>query len=321
MNPPVLLWITIGPKSEADQEKLAQGLTALTSEDPLLRVRTDPKTPEVILGAVSELQLETIVDRLRREYGVEADVGRPVVVYKERLTKASDGEMKYAGHAGGRGHYGHVKIHLVPGEPGTGYIFKNDIVRGTIPEEFIKSIDEGIGHALGCGVLHGFPVDDVRIELYDGSYHDVDSSDVAFRIAAALAFEDAARKAQPVLVEPVMRVRVAVLEEHLDDVADNLVARRGQIVDQEGRAGMQVLTALVPLVDMFGYASDLRQRTLGRGTFEMEFAHYRPCGPSEEDGDRDAHVRAPRTRPPTLKDSRIALPEPKDDAPDSPYRG
>ena len=315
MTPPALLSIVLEPKTQADQKRLGHGLQKLTAEDPTLQVKTDQATGEVVIAAIGELQLEIVLDRLKREFNVEASVGRPEVAYKETLTRPADGEMKYARQTGGRGQYAHVKIHLVPGEPGTGYVFENEIVVGTIPTDFITSIDEGIQEALTLGVLAGYPVDDVRIQLYDGSYHDVDSSDVAFRMAAAMAFQQAAKKAEPVLLEPVMRVSVTVLEEHLDDVADNLVSRRGQIVEQECRRGMQVMTALVPLAEMFGYSSDLRQRTLGRGTFDMQFAHYQPCRLLDEDGDRDAHVGAPRTRPPTLKDSRIALPEPEGDDP------
>jgi elongation factor G len=319
MTPPAVLSIVIQPKSEADREKLARGLTALTAEDPVLRFTAGPETSSVVIGATSELHLEIILDRLRREFGVEAHVARPRVLYKERLTKPADGEMKFAKGGGDHGQYAHVKIHLHPAEPGSGYLFENDILGGTIPKQFIKPIDEGIQEALTRGVLAGYPVEDVRIQLYDGSYHDADSSDRAFRIAAALAFENAAKKADPVLLEPVMRVSVTVLEEQLDDVAQNLAGRRGQIVEQECHRGMQVITALVPLAEMFGYACDLRERTLGRGTYTMRFAHYQPCRPLDEDRDRDAHVGAPRTRPPTLKDSRIALPEPEDDDPDRTY--
>jgi elongation factor G len=310
MNPPVLLWITIVPKSEADRERLGEGLQKLIAEDPTLHVKVDQATGEVVIAGMGELQLEIVLDRLKREFKVEASVGRPQVAYKETVTRPAAGEMKYARQAGGRGQYGHVKIHLVPVPEGTGYVFRNEIVGDAIPKAFITSIEDGIRDALAEGILAGYPVDDVRIELYDGSYHDVDSSDAAFKTAAAMAFHDAAKKAAPVLLEPVMRVEVVVPQEHFDEAAKNLVNRRGQLFGLDRRDGMPVLTALVPLADLFGYASDLRQWTRGRARCASELAHYRPCRLSDEEGDRDAYVGAPLKRPPTLRDLRIALPEP-----------
>ncbi len=275
--PEPVISLAIEPKTKADQEKLGQGLGKLMAEDPTFRVKTDEQTGDVVISGMGELHLEIIVDRLKREFNVEASVGRPQVAYKETLTRPADGEMKYAKQTGGRGQYGHVKIHLYPGEPGTGYVFENKISGGSIPREFIKPVDEGIKEALTRGVLAGYPIDDVRIELYDGSYHDVDSSEMAFKIAGSMAFQDAAKKAKPVLLEPVMRVEVVVPKEHLGDVIGNLSGRRGQIQSQEDRGGTQIVNARVPLSEMFGYATDLRSRTQGRATYSMHFDRYEPA--------------------------------------------
>jgi elongation factor G len=275
--PEPVISLAIEPKTKADQEKLGVGLQKLMAEDPTFRVKTDQQTGEVVIAGMGELHLEIIVDRLKREFNVEASVGRPQVAYKETLTRAADGEMKYAKQTGGRGQYGHAKIHLFPGEPGTGYVFENKISGGAIPKEFIKPIDEGIKEALTRGVLAGYPVDDVRIELYDGSYHDVDSSEMAFKIAGSMAFQDAAKKAKPVLLEPMMRVEVVVPKEHLGDVMGNLSSRRGHIQSQEDRGGTQIINARVPLSEMFGYATDLRSRTQGRATYSMHFDRYEPA--------------------------------------------
>jgi elongation factor G len=275
--PEPVISLAIEPKTKADQEKLGQGLQKLMAEDPTFRVNTDTQTGQTIIRGMGELHLEIIVDRLKREFNVEASVGKPQVAYKETLTRAADGEGRYVRQTGGRGQYGHAKIHLFPGEPGTGYLFENEIVGGVIPREFIKPIDEGIKEALTRGVLAGYPVDDVRIQLYDGSFHDVDSSEMAFKIAGSMAFQDAAKKAKPVLLEPVMRVEVVVPKEHMGDVMGNLSSRRGQIQSQEDRGGTQIISARVPLSDMFGYATDLRSRTQGRATYSMHFDRYEPA--------------------------------------------
>ncbi len=282
--PTPVISLAIEPKTKADQEKLGVGLQKLMAEDPTFRVQTDQQTGQVIIAGMGELHLEIIVDRLKREFNVEASVGKPQVAYKETLTRPADGEMKYAKQTGGRGQYGHCKIHLFPGEPGSGYIFENEIVGGAIPKEFIKPIDEGIKEALTRGVLAGYPIDDVRIELYDGSYHDVDSSEMAFKIAGSMAFQDAAKKARPVLLEPVMRVEVVVPKEHMGDVMGNLSSRRGHIQSQEDRGGTQIIAARVPLSEMFGYATDLRSRTQGRATYSMHFDRYEqaPANVSDE---------------------------------------
>jgi elongation factor G len=282
--PKPVISLAIEPKTKSDQEKLGVGLQKLMAEDPTFRVNTDQQTGQVIIAGMGELHLEIIVDRLKREFGVEATVGKPQVAYKETLTRPADGEMKYAKQTGGRGQYGHVKIHLYPGEPGTGYIFENETSGGSIPKEFIKPVDEGIKEALTRGILAGFPIDDVRIELYDGSYHDVDSSEMAFKIAGSMAFQDAAKKARPVLLEPVMRVEVVVPKDYMGDVMGNLASRRGQIQSQEDRGGTQIINARVPLSEMFGYATDLRSRTQGRATYSMHFDRYEqaPQNVSEE---------------------------------------
>jgi elongation factor G len=275
--PEPVIYLAIEPKTKVDQEKLGQGLQKLMAEDPTFRVNTDQQTGQTVIAGMGELHLEIIVDRLKREFSVEASVGKPQVAYKETLTRRADGEGRYVRQTGGRGQYGHAKIHLYPGEPGTGYIFENEVVGGTIPKEYIKPISEGIKEALTRGILAGYPVDDVKIELYDGSYHDVDSSEMAFKIAGSMAFQDAAKRAKPVLLEPVMRVEVVVPKEHMGDVMGNLSSRRGQIQSQEDRGGTQIISARVPLSEMFGYATDLRSRTQGRATYSMHFDRYEPA--------------------------------------------
>jgi elongation factor G len=310
-----LLWISLWPTTEADAKSLRVGLRQLMAEDPAIRLETGRAAGEVRIGGAGELHLEIVVDRLKREFDVTAGIGRPQVAYKETVTRPADGEMKYVGQADGGGKYGHVKIHLFPGEPGSGYVFEDDLMPVSIPPAFIKAIDEGIRKALTVGVVAGYPMDDVRIELYGGSYHDLDSSETAFRIAGSMAFQQAARKAKPVLLEPVMRVETVVPTEHTAEVVANLSRRRGQIQSQDARGETQIVNALVPLSEMFSYAADLRARTRGRGTFAMHLAGYLPCSPpGDNDGGRDSLVGAPRKPRPGLRDSRVALPEPDDDA-------
>src|SRR5687768_9883493 len=282
--PEPVISLAIEPKTKADQEKLGQGMAKLMAEDPTFRVTTDEQTGQVVIAGMGELHLEIIVDRLKREFGVEASVGKPQVAYKETLTVAAEGHGRFIRQTGGRGQFGEAKIRLIPLEPGTGYQFENDIKGGAIPKEYIKPIDQGIQEALTRGVLAGYPIDDVRIELYDGSYHEVDSSEMAFKIAGSMAFQDAAKKAKPVLLEPVMRVEVVVPKEHMGDVMGNLSSRRGQIQSQEDRGGTQIIQARVPLSEMFGYATDLRSRTQGRATYSMHFDRYEqaPSNVSEE---------------------------------------
>ena len=282
--PEPVISLAIEPKTKADQEKLGLGLAKLMAEDPTFRVNTDPETGQVVIRGMGELHLEIIVDRLKREFNVEASVGKPQVAYKETLTRAADGEGRYIKQTGGRGQYGHAKIRLMPRQAGEGYLFDNKIVGGSIPREFIKPIDEGIREAMTRGVLAGYPVDDVAIELYDGSFHDVDSSEMAFKIAGSMAFQDAAKKAAPVLLEPVMRVEVVVPEEYMGDIMGDINSRRGRIQSMEARGGTQIVTARVPLSEMFGYATDLRSRTQGRATYSMHFDRYEqaPQNVSEE---------------------------------------
>jgi elongation factor G len=282
--PEPVISLAIEPRTKSDQEKLGVGLQKLMQEDPTFRVKTDEQTSQVVIAGMGELHLEIIVDRLRREFSVEASTGKPQVAYKETLTRPADGEMRYSKQTGGRGQFAEVKIRLFPGEPGTGYIFENEIKGGSIPREFIKPVDEGIKEALTRGVLAGYPIDDVRIELYDGKHHEVDSSEMAFKIAGSMAFQDAAKKAKPVLLEPVMRVEVVVPKEFIGEVMGDLASRRGRIQSQDDRGGTQIVNARVPLSEMFGYATDLRSRTQGRATYSMHFDTYEqaPQNVSEE---------------------------------------
>jgi elongation factor G len=305
-----LLSITVGPKTLDDAHQLARGLAQLMSEDPTLRATTDQVSGEVVVAGVSELHLEIVLDRLRREFNVEATVGRPRVACKETVTRPADGEAKYLSQDR---QYAHVKIRLIPGADGTGCVFENHTTVGAVPERFITSIDEGIRESLTHGVLAGYPVDDVRIELYDGSYHDVDSSEAAFRAAGSLAFEDAAKKAGPVLLEPVMRVAVVVPEEHVAVVMVTLSARRGVIQAMQPRDETRFIVAHVPLSDMFGYSTDLHSRTSGRATYTMQFERYQPYRRPERDEEQGSCVREPRGPLPEPRNAGIALPEPDDD--------
>jgi elongation factor G len=282
--PEPVISLAIEPKTKADQEKLGSGLGKLMAEDPTFRVKSDPETGQTVIAGMGELHLEIIVDRLKREFNVEASVGKPQVAYKETITKAAEGEHRHVKQSGGRGQYGHAKIRVIPRKPGEGYEFVNEIVGGSIPREFIKPIDMGIREAMTTGVLAGYPMDDVKIELYDGSYHDVDSSELAFKIAGSMAFKDAAKRAHPVLLEPVMRVEVVVPEEYMGDVIGDITRRRGHIQSMEARGGSQVINARVPLSEMFGYATDLRSSTQGRGSYSMHFDRYEqtPASVSEE---------------------------------------
>jgi elongation factor G len=226
---------------------------------------------------MGELHLEIIVDRLKREFSVEASVGAPQVAYKETITRPAEGEGKWIKQSGGRGQYGHAKIRIIPRKPGEGYEFVNEVIGGSIPKEFIKPIDMGIREAMTTGVLAGYPMDDVKVELYDGSYHDVDSNEMSFKFAGSMAFKDGAKKAHPVLMEPVMRVEVVVPEEYMGDVIGDVTKRRGHIQSMETRGGSQVINARVPLAQMFGYATDIRSRTQGRGSYSMHFDRYEPA--------------------------------------------
>ena len=272
--PEPVIRVAIEPKTKAGQEKMAIALAKLAEEDPTFRTYTDEETGQTIIAGMGELHLEIIVDRLLREFKVEANVGAPQVAYKETVRKKVDHETKYKRQSGGSGQYGHVKIKVEPNESGKGYEFINAVVGGSIPKEFIPAVDAGIRGALQAGVVAGFPVVDVKVTLYDGSYHEVDSSEMAFKIAGSMAFKEAMRKADPTLLEPIMKVSVIVPEEYMGDVIGDISARRGQIQGYEMRAGAQQIDAFVPLAEMFGYATDLRSRTQGRGQYTMEPSHY-----------------------------------------------
>ncbi|NPV74455.1 MAG: elongation factor G [Pelotomaculum sp.] len=272
--PEPVIQVAIEPKTKADQEKMGVALQKLAEEDPTFRVSTDSETGQTLISGMGELHLEIIVDRMLREFKVEANVGRPQVAYKETIRKKARAEGKFIRQTGGRGQYGHVVLEVEPREPGSGYLFTSKIIGGVIPKEYIPAVEAGAKEAMENGVLAGFPVIDVGVTLLDGSYHEVDSSEMAFKIAGSIGFKDAARRADPVLLEPVMKVEVVVNEEYMGDVIGDLNSRRGRIEEMEARNGMQVIHAYVPLAEMFGYATDLRSRTQGRGNYTMQFSHY-----------------------------------------------
>ncbi|WRC83933.1 elongation factor G [Helicobacter pylori] len=272
--PEPVIHIAVEPKTKADQEKMGVALGKLAEEDPSFRVMTQEETGQTLIGGMGELHLEIIVDRLKREFKVEAEIGQPQVAFRETIRSSVNKEYKYAKQSGGRGQYGHVFIKLDPKEPGSGYEFVNEISGGVIPKEYIPAVDKGIQEAMQNGVLAGYPVVDFKVTLYDGSYHDVDSSEMAFKIAGSMAFKEASRAANPVLLEPMMKVEVEVPEEYMGDVIGDLNRRRGQINSMDDRLGLKIVNAFVPLVEMFGYSTDLRSATQGRGTYSMEFDHY-----------------------------------------------
>jgi len=282
--PEPVIDIAIEPKTKADQEKLGTSLAKLASEDPSFRVKTDEETGQTIISGMGELHLEIIVDRLMREFKVEANVGKPQVAYRETITKKVKAEGKFVRQSGGRGQYGHVWLEIEPQEPGKGYEFVDAIKGGVVPREYIPAVDKGIQEALDNGVLAGFPVVDVKVTLVDGSYHEVDSSEMAFKIAGSMGFKEGCSKASPVLLEPIMSVEVVVPEEYMGTVVGDLNSRRGRIMGMDSRAGAQVVSAMVPLAQMFGYATDLRSATQGRATYTMTFDHYEqvPKSVSEE---------------------------------------
>ena len=272
--PEPVIRVAIEPKTKAGQEKMTMGLIKLAEEDPTFKTYTDEETGQTIIAGMGELHLEIIVDRLLREFKVEANVGAPQVAYKETIKQQVEQDTKYARQSGGKGQYGHVKIHVEPNESGKGYEFVNAIVGGAVPKEYIPAVDAGIQGAMQAGVLAGYPVEDVKVTLYDGSFHEVDSSEMAFKIAGSMAFKEACRKADPTLLEPIMKVSVIVPDEYMGDVIGDLNSRRGQIIQLEARPGAQQIDALVPLANMFGYATDLRSSTQGRGQYSMEPHSY-----------------------------------------------
>ncbi len=272
--PTPVIALAIEPKTKADQEKLGQGLAKLTTEDPTFQVRTDIETGQVVVSGMGELHLEIIVDRLRREFGVAATVGRPQVAYRETLTRPAEAEGRHVKQTGGRGQYGHVKLSVVPGKSGHGFVFENRIFGGAIPKEFIPSVEAGVREAVTTGILAGYPIEDVTVTLLDGSSHDVDSSEVAFKIAGSMAFREAARRAAPALLEPIMKVEVVVPEVYMGDIIADINGRRGKVKSMEAHGGTQIVNARVPLAEMFGYATELRSRTQGRATYTMHFERY-----------------------------------------------
>ncbi len=281
--PAPVISVAIEPKTRQDQEKLGIALARLAQEDPSFRVSSDQETGQTLIAGMGELHLEIIVDRLKREFNVDANVGRPQVAYRETIRKAAKGEGKFVRQSGGRGQYGHCKIEVFPLEPGSGFVFENAIVGGVIPKEYIPPIENGVKEALERGVLAGYEVVDVKVRLYDGSFHEVDSSEMAFKIAGSMAFQDAAKTASPVLLEPVMKVEVVAPEEYMGSITGDLNSRRGRIEGMEARPGTQVITAAVPLSQMFGYATDLRSATQGRATYTMHFKCYEEVPKSVSD--------------------------------------
>ena len=272
--PEPVIQLAIEPRTKAGQEKMGLALAKLAEEDPTFKTWTDEETGQTIIAGMGELHLDIIVDRLLREFKVEANVGTPQVSYKETIRKSVEVDKKYARQSGGKGQYGHVKIRVTPNESGKGYEFKNSVVGGAIPKEYIPAVDKGIQGAMKSGVVAGYQVVDVCVELYDGSYHEVDSSEMAFQIAGSMAFKEAMEKADPVLMEPIMKVAVIVPDEYTGTVIGGLSAKRGQIQGQENRTGAVQVDALVPLSEMFGYTNDLRSSTQGRGQFVMEPHSY-----------------------------------------------
>ncbi|QSO47985.1 elongation factor G [Alicyclobacillus mengziensis] len=272
--PDPVISISVEPKTKADQDKMGVALGKLTEEDPTFRTYTDQETGQTIISGMGELHLEIIVDRLKREFKVEANTGKPQVAYKESVTQRVEQEAKFVRQSGGRGQYGHVKIILEPLERGSGYVFENKVVGGAIPKEYIPAVDEGIKEALQSGIQAGYPVLDVKATLFDGSYHDVDSSEMAFKIAGSMAFKQAAVKAGPVILEPIMKVEITVPEEYMGDIMGDVNSRRGRVEGMDARANARVIRGFVPLAEMFGYSTSLRSRTQGRGTFSMEFHSY-----------------------------------------------
>ena len=281
--PDPVIQVAIEPKTKQDQEKMSLALSRLAQEDPTFKVHTDQETGQTIISGMGELHLEIIVDRMMREFNVEANIGKPQVAYRETIKKRVESEGRFVRQSGGRGQYGHVKLIVEPNEPGKGYEFINEIVGGAVPKEYIKPVDQGIQEAMSSGVLAGFPVVDVKVTLVDGSYHEVDSSEMAFKIAASMGFKSGCEKAAPMLLEPLMAVEVEAPEEYTGDVIGNLNSRRGRIENMEDRVGARVVTSKVPLAEMFAYSTTLRSMTQGRGTYTMQFSHYEEAPKSVAD--------------------------------------
>jgi elongation factor G len=274
--PEPVIFVAVEPKTKADQEKMGVALNKLAEEDPTFKIKTDHETGQTIISGMGELHLEIIVDRMKREFNVEANIGKPEVSYRETILKKAAAEGKYIRQTGGRGQYGHVILDVEPNERGAGYKFVNKIVGGIIPKEYIPAVDKGIKEAIETGVIAGYPVCDVIVTLYDGSFHEVDSSEIAFKIAGSMAFKEAFKKASPIILEPIMEVEVVTPDEFMGDIIGNLNARRGKIEGVEKRSNMQIIKAFVPLSDMFGYSTDLRSLSQGRANYTMQFSRYEP---------------------------------------------
>ena len=272
--PDPVISVAVEPKTKADQEKMGIALQKLAEEDPTFRVHTDAETSQTIISGMGELHLDIIVDRLLREFKVGCTVGNPQVAYRETIRKAVKSEGKFVRQSGGKGQYGHCWLEITPLEPGQGFKFENKVVGGAIPKEYISPIEAGVKEAMENGVVAGYPMVDIAVTVYDGSYHEVDSSEMAFKIAGSMGFKSGAQKANPVILEPYMKVEVTVPEEYMGDVIGDINSRRGRIEGMEARNGAQVIRAFVPLAEMFGYATDLRSKTQGRGNYSMEVDHY-----------------------------------------------
>jgi len=310
----ILLWLGVVPSTETDRENLARALSLLMARDPVLAVRPGPGG-EVLIGAGSEDRLDAVVTHLAEEFDVEAAITGLHVACKETFTRAAEGESKYARQSGGRGQYAHVKLRVEPAYPGAGFVFDHEIFGGAIPTDMIPSVEAGVAEVADRGVLAGCPIDDVRVTLYDGSYHDVDSSAAAFKTAGRLAFVDAARRAKPVLLEPIMNVSVVAPPDYKSRVLDGLRQRQPgfqSYVEELAGTGMLTISTQVPLSQLFGFSLELRQRTTGQGTVTMTFSHYAPAILSEDDGDRDANVRSPLSPRTPPRDLRAAVQEPRD---------
>jgi elongation factor G len=272
--PEPVISVAVEPKTKGDMEKLSKALQSLSEEDPTFRVRTDPETNQTVIAGMGELHLEILVDRMLREFKVEANIGAPQVSYRETIRGSAKGEGKFARQTGGKGQYGHVVIEMEPGEPGSGFEFVNKIVGGIVPKEYIGPAEAGMKETCQSGVIAGFPMIDVKVTMVDGSYHDVDSSEMAFKIAGSMAFKDGVKKCNPVLLEPMMKVEVEIPEDFLGSIIGDLSSRRGQVEGQSVDGGQSKVQSKVPLAEMFGYATQLRSMTQGRGIFSMEFSHY-----------------------------------------------
>jgi elongation factor G len=310
---PALISLDITPKTPADREKLARALQALAAEDGNLEVRAGVEPDCTVIGASSEAHLEEIVDRLKREFDVEASVGRPTVAYLETLTRSAEGSAKHVRIAHGQGEYAHVSLRLHPAETGTGYSFEDTTIGGAIPKRFMTSIDSGIRESMANGVLRGYPIVGVRVEVDDGSYHDTDSTDAAFRTAAAMAFQEAAKKAQPLVLEPVMQVVVRADNRHAKAALEGLLTRRGEIQARTQEPDQEVITAHVPLSELFGFEGQLRAETHGHASCSIRFAYYQPVvhDPAGDD-DHTSRVGAPRRPAPNLRTNAASVPEPDD---------